>query len=168
MLCVAIGDESGEGEDASCLPRHVCKALRSCETVKDAGVGSFFLRFAEDAFDVLVCGAVVDDERDLRFLGGEDVVAKRGFLEGSWRMVRTEEIESAFSEGYNMILDMILDMILNMPLNMILTLPLPLNMLLFVVLFFPGEQLLCGWRWSFGGEVCGVCSCGAEDSEFLC
>ncbi len=157
MLCVAIGDESGEGEDASCLPRHFCKALRSCETVKDAGVGSFFLRFAEDAFDVLVCGAVVDDERDLRFLGGEDVVAKRGFLEGSWRMVRTEEIESAFSEGYNMIFNMIM----TLPLN------LPLPLLLFGVLFFPSEQLLCGWRWVFGGEVGGVCSCGAEDAEFL-
>ena len=163
MLCVAIGDESGEGEDASCLPRHVCKALRSCETVKDAGVGSFFLRFAEDAFDVLVCGAVVDDERDLRFLGGEDVVAKRGFLEGSWRMVRTEEIESAFSEGYNMILNIILNMPLPLPLNMILL----LNLLLFGVLFCPSEQLLCGWRWVFGGEVGGVCSCGAEDAEFL-
>ena len=67
--------------------------------MEDAGVGFFFLCFEEDAFEFKVGGAVVDDERNLRFLRSEDVVAEGYFLQGSERICGTKEIESAFSEG---------------------------------------------------------------------
>ena len=76
----AIGDESGEGEEASCFQRDTCEALRGCEAVEDAGIGFFFLCLDEDVFELGVGGAVVDDERNLGFLCGEDVVAEGGFL----------------------------------------------------------------------------------------
>ena len=48
--------------------------------MEDAGIGFFFLRLDEDVFELGVGGAVVDDERNLGFLCGEDVVAEGGFL----------------------------------------------------------------------------------------
>ena len=107
--------------------------------MEDAGVGFFFLRLDEDAFDVAVCGSVVDDERNLGFLCGENVVSEGGFLQGCGRVCGAKEIESAFSEGDDA----------------------------FGVRFLPLEQLFWGWGWVCFGEVCGVRSCGAEDKRLF-
>ncbi len=60
--------------------------------MEDAGVGFFFLCFDKDAFEFGVGGAVVDDERNLCFLGCEDVVAEGDFLYGCGRICGTKEI----------------------------------------------------------------------------
>ena len=60
--------------------------------MENAGVGLFFLRLDEDAFQLLVGRAVVDDKRNLRFLSGEDVVAEGGFLQGCGRIRGTKKI----------------------------------------------------------------------------
>ena len=104
--------------------------------MKDAGVGLVFLCFEKDAFEVSVCSAVVDNERNLRFLRSENVVAERGFLQGGRRIRGTEEIEPAFAKSDDA----------------------------FGVLCFPSEQLLCCRGRGCGREVCGVSSCGAEDT----